>query len=148
MSAAAEKSGITEDQRASTLARYEKHRRAWESNAALRVLYADWYGRIRAQLPSQSLGPFIELGSGPGFANAFIPELRLSDIVVAPWHHQEISADHLPFEPGTVGALVLVDVLHHLATPAAFWATIAASRSRRSSTARMAASRLSALATA
>jgi SAM-dependent methyltransferase len=113
---------VTDAQRARTLERFEAHRRAWRDNAALRTLYGDWYGRVRAQLPGAGLGPFVELGSGPGFARGFIPELQLSDVVRAPWHDHEISAEALPFGDGSVGALVLFDVLHHLATPAAFFA--------------------------
>ena len=113
----------TEEQRARTLERFEAHRRAWASNAALRALYEDWYGKIRAQLPSATLGPFIELGSGPGFARTFIPELQLSDLVRAPWHDHAIdAATRLPFDDRSLGALVLFDVLHHLASPSTFFA--------------------------
>ena len=113
---------ITDEQRASTVARFEQHHRAWESNEAVRTLYAEFYGRIAARLPDPAIGPFIEIGSGPGFARSFIPTLQLSDIVRAPWLDHEISAERLPFEDGTLGALVLFDVLHHLAAPALFFA--------------------------
>jgi SAM-dependent methyltransferase len=112
---------LTEEQRARTLARYEEHRRAWESNEALRTLYGTWYGRVAARLPAPALGPFVEIGSGPGFARSFIPGLRLTDVVRAPWHDEEVNADRLPFADGSLGALVLFDVLHHLAAPAAFF---------------------------
>ena len=114
--------GLTDEQRARTLARFEAHRRAWDENPALRALYADWYGRIAAALPAPSLGPRVELGSGPGFARAFIPDLQLTDIVRAPWHDREVSADALPFADGGLGALVLFDVLHHLPDPRRFFA--------------------------
>jgi SAM-dependent methyltransferase len=113
---------LTDEQRARTLARFEAHRRAWDSNPALRALYADWYGRIAAALPPADRGPRIELGSGPGFAREFIPDLQLTDIVAAAWHDRELSADALPFADGSVGALVLFDVLHHLADPRRFFA--------------------------
>lgn len=112
---------LTEAQRARTLERFAEHRRAWDENAALREQYADWYGRVRALLPSPALGPIVELGSGPGFARAFIPELLLTDVVRAAWHDQEMSAESLPFADGTAGAIVLFDVLHHLASPATFF---------------------------
>lgn len=112
---------LTDAQRARTLERFAEHRRAWDQNAALREQYADWYGRVRALLPSPSLGPFVELGSGPGFARTFIPELLLTDVVGAPWHDREMGAEALPFDDGTVGAIVLFDVLHHLASPASFF---------------------------
>jgi SAM-dependent methyltransferase len=118
---------LTDEQRARTLARFEEHRRAWERNPALRTLYAEWYGRVAAELPPVALGPRVELGSGPGFARHFIPDLELSDIVRAPWHDREASADALPFGDATLGALVLFDVLHHLSEPRRFFAEAARS---------------------
>ena len=38
-----------------------------------------------------------------------------------PWHDREISAETLPFGDGTLGALVLFDVLHHLLAPGRFF---------------------------
>lgn len=112
----------TEEQRARTLDRFAAHRQAWATNAALRGLYAEWYGKVRAQLPAAGLGPFVELGSGPGFAREFIPELQLSDLVRAPWHDHAIDAARtLPFADRSLGALVLFDVLHHLASPTTFF---------------------------
>jgi SAM-dependent methyltransferase len=105
----------------SVIARFEAIRQAWESNQPLRVLYGRWYARIREALPSRDLGPWIEIGSGSGFAREFIPDLELSDIVKAPWHDHCVSADNLPFVDGSVGALVLLDVLHHLSAPAKFF---------------------------
>lgn len=115
----------TAEQRARTLERFAQHQRAWQANPALQALYADWYGRVRAALPPPERGPWWELGSGPGFARRFIPGLALSDVVAAPWHDREIAADALPFAAGTVGALVLFDVLHHLPAPARFFAEAA-----------------------
>jgi len=116
---------LSEEQRARTLARFEQHRRAWDVNQALRALYADWYGRIAAALPHEALGPRVELGSGPGFARAFIPGMMLTDLVGAPWHDRELSAEALPFEDASVGALVLFDVIHHLPAPRRFFAEAA-----------------------
>jgi SAM-dependent methyltransferase len=107
--------------RARTLARFEQHRRAWDDNEALRTLYVGWYQRVREQLPPR-LGPWVELGSGPGFATEVIPDLELSDVVSAPWHQHEADAEALPFADGQVGALVLFDVLHHIPRPSVFLA--------------------------
>src|SRR4051794_27238441 len=113
---------MTEEQRARTLARFAAHREAWGRSPALRLLYGDWYARIRRHLPEVARGPFVEIGSGPGFARDLLPELRLSDLVQAPWHDYQIDAGaRLPFDDGALGALVLFDVLHHLAAPARFF---------------------------
>jgi SAM-dependent methyltransferase len=106
--------------REATLARFEAHRRAWQTNGALRRLYGRWYGLVEQQLPAE--GPWIELGSGPGFARDFIPRMQLTDLVQAPWHDRQVDATALPFADGSVGALVLFDVLHHLPAPARFFA--------------------------
>ena len=111
----------TPEQRERTLERFRRHRAAWDQNAALRTLYGEWYGRIARALPPATLGPRIELGSGPGFAREFIPELELTDVVRAPWHDRELTAEHLPVGDATVGALVLFDVLHHLPSPRRFF---------------------------
>jgi SAM-dependent methyltransferase len=103
-----------------TLARFEEHRRAWAANPALRALYGRWYGLVKEQLPAQ--GPWVEIGSGPGFAREFIPEMELTDVVQAPWHDRQVDAGALPFAAGSVGGLVLFDVLHHLPAPARFFA--------------------------
>jgi SAM-dependent methyltransferase len=113
---------ISDAQRARTLERFEAHRRAWDKNPALRTLYGDWYGRVAGALPPTSLGLRVELGSGPGFARHFIPDLQLTDVVGGPWHDHECRAEALPFADGSVGALVLFDVLHHLPAPRAFFA--------------------------
>jgi len=112
---------LTEQQRKETLERFRRHREAWQQNPALRALYADWYGRIGSELRKAPPGRKLELGSGPGFAREFIPDLELTDLVRAEWHDHELSADSLPFENGSVGALVLFDVLHHLSSPRAFF---------------------------
>jgi len=108
--------------RRKTLERFEQHRRAWDTDEALRTLYGRWYGLVREKLPPHELGPWLELGSGPGFAKNVIPELELSDVVGAPWLQHELDAEQLPFEDGSLGALVLFDVLHHLPHPARFLA--------------------------
>lgn len=112
---------IAEQHRVRTLERYEQHREAWRNNEALRLLYGAWYRRVARELPDAALGPFIEIGSGPGFARDFIPGLQLSDVVRAPWHDHQFSADRLPMPDRSVGALVLFDVLHHLSSPAEFF---------------------------
>jgi SAM-dependent methyltransferase len=112
---------LSEELRARTLARFEQHRRVWGQNRALRALNAELYARVASELPPPAVGRRVELGSGPGFAREFIPNLELTDLVRAPWHDREASAEALPFDGGSVGALVLFDVLHHLPSPRNFF---------------------------
>jgi SAM-dependent methyltransferase len=112
---------LTDELRAQTLEHFERHRRAWEANRPLRTLTAELYARVASELPPAALGRRIELGSGPGFARQFIPDLELTDLVRAPWHDAEASAEAMPFTDGSVGALVLFDVLHHVPSPRRFF---------------------------
>jgi SAM-dependent methyltransferase len=112
---------ISDEARERTLARFAEHRRAWDQNPALRELYGHWYGRVRGCLPPIAVGPWIELGSGPGFGRSFIPAMELSDLVMAPWHDRQMAAETLSLADESVGALVLFDVLHHLSAPAKFF---------------------------
>jgi SAM-dependent methyltransferase len=112
---------VDADLRRRTLARFDQHRQAWSENEALRALYHRWYQNVREHLPPQELGPWVEVGSGPGLAEEVIPELELSDLVRAPWHRYEADAEALPFERSHVGALVLFDVLHHIPRPGNFF---------------------------
>lgn len=114
--------GPSEGQRIATLARFQRHRVAWQKNPAIRELYRSWYGLLAEALKQAPAGPRIELGSGPGFAREFIADLELTDLVAAPWHDRAMSADDLPFPDRSVAALVLFDVLHHLPSPMAFFA--------------------------
>ena len=50
---------MTDEQRTRTLARFEDHRRVWDNNPGLRSLYAEWYGRVGAELPAPSPGPRV-----------------------------------------------------------------------------------------
>ncbi len=119
--AAADAPLVDAETAARTLARFEEHRRAWETNPALRTLYAEWYARVAAALAPASFGPRVELGSGPGFARAFVPDLELTDLVKAPWHDRQVSAEALPYADASLGGLVLFDVLHHIPSPRRFF---------------------------
>jgi len=112
---------LSDEVRARTLERFERHRQVWAQNRALQALNAELYLRVAAHLPPPALGRRIELGSGPGFAREFIPDLELTDLVRAPWHDREVSAEALPFANRSLGALVLFDVLHHLPSPRRFF---------------------------
>jgi len=102
--------------------RFDAHRRAFAANATLRDLYAGWYDRLGRHRPARTLGPTVEVGSGPGFARDFLEDVVLTDVVAAPWLELLAAGEALPFAPASVGALILFDVLHHLPSPARFFA--------------------------
>jgi SAM-dependent methyltransferase len=103
-----------------TLERFDRHQRRWSANAALRTLYEYWYTQVKAALEPVVPGKVIELGSGPGFAKLFLPDIHTSDMVKADWHDYQIDATRSwPFADAELDGVVLFDVLHHLSDPLA-----------------------------
>ncbi len=85
----------------------------------LRKLYQEWYNWIIAALPEQT-GPVLELGAGAGFLNEHIPGLITSDLMHLPDLSLVMDAHCIPFRDGTLRAVVMIDVLHHLPRPRVF----------------------------
>jgi len=90
----------------------------------LHELYREWYRGLAGTLPDPP-GAVLELGSGAGFLAEVVPGVVTSDVV--PCRGIDLVADacSLPVTAGSVRAVVLVDVLHHLADPIAFLAEAA-----------------------
>ncbi len=57
---------LTEELRARTLERFERHRRAWAQNRALRALNAELYARVAAELPPRGARPAGRARIGAG----------------------------------------------------------------------------------
>jgi predicted SAM-dependent methyltransferase len=64
----------------------------------------------------------VEIGAGPGFFKAYCPQLISTDVISTPYVDVVCDAGSLPFQSGSVGALLMVDVLHHLPKPLEFLA--------------------------
>jgi SAM-dependent methyltransferase len=105
-----------------SLDRLHEHRRLWQAKPVLARVYEPWFEALLAACPWGSR--VLEVGAGPGFLAAFAarrrPDLRLfaSDLHPAPWNALAADAFRLPLAAGAVGAVVGLDVLHHLARPA------------------------------
>jgi SAM-dependent methyltransferase len=108
-----------------SLERLREHRRLWEAKPELGSLYGVWFERLLDQIPRDI--PVLEVGAGPGFLASVTrerrPDLRwvASDILATPWNHIVADATRLPLATGAVGAVVGIDVLHHLPRPAEFF---------------------------
>jgi SAM-dependent methyltransferase len=96
-----------------------EHERAWEERPFVRRLYREWFEAAAARLGSGQ-GPTVEIGSGLGKLRDVIPTVVLTDVEETPWADAVVDAERLPYAPGEVANLVLVDVFHHLPRPAAF----------------------------
>jgi SAM-dependent methyltransferase len=112
-----------------SLARLEQHRRLWQEKPVLRLVYGPWFEALVRQAPAGAR--VLEVGAGPGFLRAFAgerrPDLRwiASDIHAAAWNDLAADATRLPLRDGVLGAVLGLDLLHHLARPALFFAETA-----------------------
>ena len=103
-----------------TLAR---HRAAWEARPELRAVYGEWFERLLVAVAARR--PVVEVGSGPGFFKECAPSLVSTDVVAGLSVDVRCDADVLPFRSESVGAVVMVDTLHHLPRPLDFLAEAA-----------------------
>lgn len=85
----------------------------------LERIYREWYATIHGHLP-EGEGPVVELGAGAGFLRELIPDLIASDVFPARGTSLAADAGALPFRDGTLRAIVMTNVLHHLPAPAEF----------------------------
>jgi SAM-dependent methyltransferase len=96
-----------------------QHRKVWDARPELRAIYQEWFAQLLACV--DGLHPIVEIGAGAGFFKEYCPSLTATDIVSSGYPIDVISdACVMPFRSGTVGALVMLDVLHHLPKPLEF----------------------------
>ncbi len=92
----------------------EQISRMIREKAFLKQIYSSWYSEIEQSLPRNIDGPVVELGSGGGFLQDFIPNLITSEILKIP--NVDISLDgcRLPCKKHSLKGIVMVDVFHHI----------------------------------
>jgi len=88
-------------------------RRIIREKRFLRRLYEEWYRDIAESLP-QGPGAVVELGAGAGFLEEQVPELIKSDLLVVPGIHLAADGTALPFADGSLRAIVMTNLLHHV----------------------------------
>ena len=76
-------------------------------------IYLEWYQSIVQELPPGT-DPVLELGSGAGFLEMFIPGLITSEVLRASNVRVVLDARALPFSECSLRAIVMTDVLHHI----------------------------------
>jgi SAM-dependent methyltransferase len=88
--------------------------------AFLRRIYQSWYRLLIENIPAGD-GQVAEIGSGAGF----LKELYSTAITSEVFHSVNIdivyNAISMPFKAGSLRSLLLVDVLHHIHDPGAFF---------------------------
>lgn len=102
----------------SDVATLAQHRAAWQARPELRSVYREWFDRLLATVAARR--PVVEVGSGPGFFKECAPSLVATDVVPGLSVDVRCDADVLPFRSDSVGAIVMVDTLHHLPRPLDF----------------------------
>jgi len=84
-----------------------------ETKPFLRRIYEEWYTDIASHLPKGN-GRILELGSGAGFLQEYVPDVIRSEVFPCPDIAVILDARWLPFRPGSLRAIVMTDVLHHI----------------------------------
>jgi len=79
----------------------------------LRRIYEEWYEDLASHVPAGS-GAVLELGSGPGFLAERVSGLVTSEVFVCKGLRAALDARALPFRGGSLRAILMTDVFHHV----------------------------------
>jgi SAM-dependent methyltransferase len=97
----------------------DSFRKIWAEKPVLQLIYDDFYARISARCRP---GRTIEIGGGIGnLKQQQLNEVISTDVQWAPWLDCVADAQRLPFAAACAANIVMVDVLHHLEFPLAFF---------------------------
>jgi SAM-dependent methyltransferase len=102
----------------------ELRREIIRSKPFLRRIYQEWYGLLAADLPVGQ-GRVLELGSGAGFFRDFLADVICSEVFVTPGIDVVLDGQRLPLADGSLRAIVMTDVFHHLPRARVFLAEAA-----------------------
>lgn len=96
------------------------HRRIIETKPFLNALYREHYKELTRFLNGIPKGPVVEIGSGGGFLKKVRPDVITTDLHPEPYLDRVMAADKLDFPDGTVAAILMLNVFHHLPDPRTF----------------------------
>ena len=99
----------------------ELRRQIIASKPFLQAIYDQWYRLLTEHLPALD-GKVLELGSGPGYCERFIPDLITSETFLCRGVRLVADAQRLPFRAASLRAIVFTDVLHHVPDVRRFFA--------------------------
>ena len=89
------------------------HQKILAKNKFLRKIYLEWYHFIWEQMPDLE-GHILEVGTGAGFLKQSLPETITSDVILHSNIDLVLDGRRLPVRRGSLKAIVMVDVLHHI----------------------------------
>jgi len=98
----------------------ELRRQVIRDKSFLVDIYSDWYRAIALSLP-EGPGAVLEIGSGAGFLDRFVPGLITSETFACPGVRLVLDGLRLPFATAALRAIVMTNVLHHLPRPRQFF---------------------------
>ncbi len=91
------------------------------SKPFLRCIYDEWYSTLAQELPAGK-EQVLELGSGAGYCERFIPGLITSEVFHCSRAKVVADAQQMPFADASLRAIVMTDVLHHMPHTESFFA--------------------------
>jgi SAM-dependent methyltransferase len=91
------------------------------SKLFLRFIYDEWYSMLARELPLAE-GQVLELGSGAGYCERFVPSLITSEIFHCSRVKVVVDAQQIPLAAGSLRAIIMTDVLHHMPHAERFFA--------------------------
>lgn len=94
-----------------------EHAGRWREKQVLRLVYEDFYRRVRTWTPP---GRVLEVGGATGGMASALGEVVRSDIQHGDGIDVVADAHRLPFAAESFDAIVMVDVLHHIEVPLHF----------------------------
>ena len=87
----------------------------------LRRIYQEHYAFFQQQAALAPAGIRLEIGSGAGFLKERMPDVVTSDVRPVPGVECVLSAMELPFPPESLGAIFMLNVLHHVPNAGLFF---------------------------
>ncbi len=90
------------------------HREVILSKPFLKKIYLRWYADLMSRVKNLPINKIIEIGSGGGFIKDIYPEVITSDIMPLKVCDMTFAAENMPFEDNSIGAIVMVNVFHHI----------------------------------
>jgi SAM-dependent methyltransferase len=96
------------------------HAAAIRTKPFLKKIYRENYEFFKRLVDGIPEGIILELGSGGGFLKDVIPAAITSDVIKINNVDLFLSAEKLPFPDQSVGAILMIDVFHHLQNPSLF----------------------------
>jgi len=99
-----------------------RHRKLLLSKPYLKKLYTEWYRGFAEIAGTMDGGKFLEIGSGGGFLKDVLPSVITSDLQAIPDLDMVFAAEEMPFGPGELDGIFMLNTLHHIPISERFFA--------------------------